>query len=161
MPRLNVLILIFTLWPLALFAQNTSVALGGLTEDSSAPIEIASDNLSVDQATGKAVFQGNVVIGQGNLRLSANRVNVTYSNNGEGISKLEASGGVTFVTETEAAEAQNAVYSLDSRTIVMTGNVLLTQGASAISSNRMVVDLDSNTAQLDGRVRTILQQGGN
>jgi lipopolysaccharide export system protein LptA len=37
--------------------------------------------------------------------------------------------------------------------------VLLTQGPSAISADRMVVDLDAGTAQLDGNVRTILQRG--
>jgi lipopolysaccharide export system protein LptA len=43
----------------------------------------------------------------------------------------------------------------------LTGNVLLTQGASALSAESMVIDLKSGNAQLTGRVRTVLQQGSN
>ena len=42
----------------------------------------------------------------------------------------------------------------------MTGNVLLTQGANALSSNNMTVNLTTGTAQMNGRVRTILQNDG-
>ncbi|MEL7154824.1 MAG: LptA/OstA family protein, partial [Pseudomonadota bacterium] len=42
-------------------------------------------------------------------------------------------------------------------TIIMTGEVLLTQGLSALTSDRMVVDLDAGTAQMTGRVKTVLQ----
>ena len=40
----------------------------------------------------------------------------------------------------------------------MRGNVLVTQGPNAITSEEMTVDLDTGTAQLTGRVRTVLQQ---
>jgi lipopolysaccharide export system protein LptA len=75
------------------------------------------------------------------------------------ITKLNASGGVTFMTATEAAEAQTAVYDLTSGTIVLTGDVLLTQGASALSANQMTVNVNTGTAQMSGRVRTVFQQG--
>ena len=39
----------------------------------------------------------------------------------------------------------------------MRGNVLLTQGASALTSDLMTVDLAGGTAQMDGRVKTILR----
>ncbi|MDB4112284.1 lipopolysaccharide transport periplasmic protein LptA, partial [Yoonia sp.] len=45
--------------------------------------------------------------------------------------------------------------------LVLTGEVLLTQGASAISAGRMVINVTDGTALMDGRVRTILQQGDN
>lgn len=146
----------------ALPAQaQTNVNLGGINADPTAPVEITADNLSVEQSNGTAIFQGNVVLGQGDLRLSATRVEVIYGDGDGDISRLSASGGVTFVTATEAAEAQNAVYDLDAGTLVMTGNVLLTQGASAISADRMRVNLSDGSAQMDGRVRTIFNQGNN
>jgi len=77
------------------------------------------------------------------------------------ISRLLASGGVTLVNGNEAAEARQAVYSIDDGVIVMTGDVILTQGANALSSQRMVVDLNSGVATLEGRVKTIIQTGGN
>ena len=140
------------------FAQ-TNINLGGIRADSSAPVEVAADSLTVDQDTGTAVFSGNVVIGQGDLRLSAGSVRVIYDEATGDITKLNASGGVTFVTATEAAEAQTAVYDLTSGTIVLTGDVLLTQGASALSANQMTVNVNTGTAQMSGRVRTVFQQG--
>ena len=140
------------------FAQ-TNINLGGIRADSSAPVEVAADSLTVDQDTGTAVFSGNVVIGQGNLRLSAGSVRVIYDEATGDITKLNASGGVTFMTATEAAEAQTAVYDLTSGTIVLTGDVLLTQGASALSANQMTVNVNTGTAQMSGRVRTVFQQG--
>lgn len=142
------------------FAQ-TNINLGAINADPNAPVEITADNLSVDQATGSAVFQGNVVLGQGDLRLSAGRVQVIYNGTSGDISRLSASGGVTFVTATEAAEASNAEYNLDAGTLTLSGDVLLTQGASAISSDTMSINLSTGAAQMNGRVRTIFNQGNN
>ncbi len=140
---------------------QTDITVGGLNADPDAPIEVSADALSVDQDTGRAVFEGNVVIGQGALRIAAARVLVVYNDESGDISQLEASGGVTFVTETEAAEAQSAVYDLDTGQLVLTGSVLLTQGATAISADRMDVNLESGRAQMAGNVKTVFQQGGN
>ncbi|SLN34269.1 LptA/OstA family protein [Pseudooctadecabacter jejudonensis] len=142
-------------------SAQTNVNLGGLSADPTAPVEITADNLSVDQDSGTAVFEGNVVLGQGQLRLSAARVQVVYDGAAGNISRLSASGGVTFVTDTEAAEAASADYNLDAGTLVMRGDVLLTQGPSAISADTMRINLTTGSAQMEGRVRTILNQGGN
>ena len=141
--------------------SQTSINLGTINADPTAPLEITSDSLSIDQDTGTAVFQGSVLIGQGDLRLNAGRVQVFYNDASGDISRLSASGGVTFVTATEAAEASSAEYNLDAGTLVLSGDVLLTQGNSAISANTMRVNLSDGSAQMEGRVRTILNQGGN
>ncbi|WP_417262371.1 lipopolysaccharide transport periplasmic protein LptA [Celeribacter sp.] len=140
-------------------AQGTQIAFGGLKHDSSLPIEVTSDQLSVDQGTGKALFSGNVVIGQGPMRLTAQTVEVIYASEGGKIARLLASGGVIMINAGEAAEAQRAEYDLESATVVLTGNVLLTQANSALSGERMVIDLDTGTGRMDGRVKTILQSG--
>lgn len=143
------------------FAQGTNVAFGTIRQDTNAPVEVTADNLAVDQATGKAVFEGNVLIGQGALRLSAKKVEVVYHQSSAGIASLEATGGVTLVSGADAAEAARADYDIDSGTIVMTGDVLLTQGPSALTAQKMTVDLKNGTARMSGRVKTILQTGGN
>lgn len=142
-------------------AQGTKVAFGTIQQDTSAPVEVSADELNVDQDTGEAIFTGNVVIGQGEMRLSAARVLVIYRQDQAGIERLEATGGVTLVSGADAAESQRADYDIDSGTIVMTGDVLMAQGKSAISADRMTVDLDGGTARMQGRVKTILQTGNN
>lgn len=143
----------------ALSAQGTSVAFGGFRQDTSAPIEVSADTLSVDQATGSARYSGNVVIGQGEMRLAAPVVVIVYSEDSRRIERMEATGGVTLVNGDEAAEAESATYNVQDGTVVLSGNVLLTQGGNALTSNRMVVNLEDGTAQMDGRVRTVLQGG--
>jgi lipopolysaccharide export system protein LptA len=140
---------------------QTNVDLGGMTVDTAAAIEVTADSLSVDQETGQAIFDGNVIIGQGDLRLTAGRVQVEYGTDTSEIARLIASGGITFVTADEAAEAQEAEYNITTGLLVLTGEVLLTQGASAISAGSMTINVTDGTATMDGRVRTILQQGNN
>lgn len=142
-------------------AAQTNINLGGISADPSAPVEVAADNLTVDQDTGTATFSGNVKIGQGDLRLSAGTVEVVYAASTGDIARLKASGGVTFATATEAAEARSADYDIANGTLVLNGDVLLTQGASAIAAEQMTVNLVTGNAQMSGRVRTVFQQGGN
>lgn len=151
--------IILLLSAVAVAAQGTNVAFGTIRQDTGLPVEVTADNLSVDQSTGTAIFNGNVLIGQGEMRLSAAEVLVVYRDQAEGIARLEATGGVTLVSGDDAAESQRADYDIDSGTIVMSGNVLLTQGRNAISSDKMSVKLSDGTAQMSGRVRTVLQTG--
>lgn len=142
-------------------AQGTNVTLGGLQVDPSAAVEVTADSLTVDQETGSAVFAGNVLIRQGDVRIAAGQVEVIYGADTSQIDRLAATGGVTFVTATEAAEAAEADYNIAEGELVLRGNVLLTQGASAISAELMIVDLTTGAARMEGQVRTILQQSGN
>lgn len=146
-------------------AQGASISLGTAAFDTSQPVEVSADSLSVDQGTGKATFNGNVLVVQGDVRLSAGSIVVIYAKdadgNATGIDRLEADGGVTFVTATDAAEAREAVYSVGSGIVTLSGEVLLTQGRNAISGERLVVDLSSGTGQMEGRVRTVFGAGGN
>lgn len=140
-------------------AQGANVAFGTIRQDTSLPVEVTADNLSVENATGTAIFTGNVAIGQGEMRLTAARVLVVYRAEQKGIARLEATGGVTLVSGEDAAESERADYNIDDGTIVMTGNVLLAQGASALSADKMSIRLEDGTAQMTGRVKTILQTG--
>jgi lipopolysaccharide export system protein LptA len=143
-------------------AQGTAVPFGGLEHDASLPVEVSADRLEVDQKDGSAVFSGSVVVGQGTMRLSAERVRVEYAASGGGdatgrIQRMHATGDVVLVNGAEAAEAQEAVYTIDSARIVMTGGVILTQGRNALSGDRFVVNLNDGSGVMEGRVRTILQ----
>jgi len=137
-------------------AQGTAVPFGGFEADPTLPVEITADTLDVDQSTGAAEFKGNVLVGQGEMRLSAQRVLVIYNEEESAIERLEATGEVLLVNGEDAAEADRADYTIDSGVIVMTGDVLLSQGPNVLSSQKMTVNLATGTAQMVGRVRTIL-----
>lgn len=120
-----------------------------------------ADTLSVDQSNGSAVFHGNVQIKQGSMRLSAPEVQVYYNDSNSGIARLEATGGVLLVDGPDAAEAQDAIYSVENSTVEMMGDVLVTQGVNTLQSQKMTLDLKSGTARMEGRVKTIMQTGDN
>jgi len=138
------------------YAQGASIAFGDIEQDSSAPVEISADNMAINQKTGTATLTGNVLIGQGAMRLSAASVNVVYSEDRKRIASLEASGNVTLVSGEDAAEAQKAEYDINTGLIVLTGDVLLVQGPTAITADSMRVATQAGTARMQGRVKTVL-----
>ncbi|WP_146590472.1 lipopolysaccharide transport periplasmic protein LptA [Puniceibacterium confluentis] len=154
----NLTLVLALMAPCSVLAQGAQVAFGGMTQDTSAPVEVTADQLAVNQADGTALYTGNVIIGQGAMRLAAPRVLVVYGEAAGRIERLEATGGVTLVNGDDAAEAERADYNIDAGTVVMTGNVLLTQGDNALTAETMTVNLDDGTAQMSGRVKTVLQQ---
>ncbi len=151
---------LLALLPLPALAQGAQVGFGAVQADPDAPVEVTAENLTVNQNDGTALFTGEVIVGQGEMRLSAPRVLVVYGEDRTTIARLEARGGVTLVSGEEAAEGERADYDVEAGIIEMTGNVLLTQGGSALAADRMVADLNAGTARMTGRVKTVLQSAG-
>ncbi|MFN4157210.1 MAG: lipopolysaccharide transport periplasmic protein LptA [Gemmobacter sp.] len=139
----------------AALSQGAAIEFGGMKQDRTLPVEVSADSLTVNQTNGSAVFSGNVIAIQGELRLTAAQVSLIYVEGGGDIDTLTATGGVTLVNATEAAEAREAVYTLRTGSVVMTGNVLLTQGQNAISGQKLVIDLNTGTGVMEGRVQTV------
>lgn len=142
-------------WAGPVAAQGTGF---GNAQDVNAPVEVTADSLQVDQKTGLAVFTGNVLIGQGAMRLSADRVTVTYAgDNAQKISALKAEGNVTLASGEDAAEAKTADYDVESGNVVLRGDVLLTQGTNVLAGETVTVNLATGRANASGRVRSVLQ----
>ena len=156
-----ILVLSLVVAPLLVSAQGTTIDFGGLTTDTTLPVDVTADSLTVTQSDGVAVFSGNVLVTQGDMKLSAAEVRVEYGTDGTGISRLFASGGVTLKAGTDAAEAVEAVYTVATGEVVMQGHVLLTQGQAAISGEKLVVSLKDGTGKMEGRVTTTFVPGGN
>lgn len=141
-------------------AQEANLAFGGLKQDTTLPVEVGADQLTVNNADGTAVFTGNVKVSQGDMRLAADRVEVTYGADGRSIQMMKAIGGVTISNLTDAAEAQEALYTIESGVVVLTGDVLLSQGQSAVSGQKLTWDLKSGTGVMEGRVQTTIVPSG-
>ncbi|CTQ32752.1 LPS assembly outer membrane complex protein LptD [Jannaschia rubra] len=143
----------------AVHAQTAAIGFGQGNFDRAAPVEVAADSLEVDQATGRATLTGNVVIAQGDLRLSANLVTVDYATTGgtRSIERLNATGDVLIVAGEDAAEGQEAVYTLGTSDILLSGDVLVTQGGNTLAGDRLAINLESGAGTVTGRVRTTLQ----
>lgn len=153
-----------SLIPCISLAQGTDVALGALVDSSTLPVQVTADQLEVRQSDGTAVFAGNVLVAQGEMRLTADRVAVEYeTENGTPtgqIARMLATGHVLLVNRDEAAEGQNATYDIKGSTLVLSGGVLLTQGQNTLAGQQLTIDLKTGSGRIEGRVKTILQTGG-
>jgi lipopolysaccharide export system protein LptA len=129
--------------------QGATSALQG--HNTNAPVDVDADRIEVQDRADRAVFSGNVLVRQAGLTLNAARLTVAYSNVGSiEIKRLDASGGVTVHSPSETAKGQFAIYDLDSRLITLIGGVTLTRGESHVSGGRLVIDLSSGRAVMDG-----------
>ncbi len=133
---------------------------GSFKHDASQPIEITADSLAVNNARQTATFQGEVVAGQGTLRLTATRVVVNYGGEGQGatgeIEKLRAEGDVFLSNGAETARGEWADYDVAGGVVTMGGGVVLTQGENAISGERLRIDLNAGQGEISGgRVRSV------
>ena len=128
-------------------AQTSSLK----SHNTDAPVDVAADRIEVQDRADRAIFSGNVVVRQAELTLNAARLTVAYaSTGGIQIQRLDASGGVVVRSPSETARGQFAIYDLNKRIITMIGGVTLTRGASHVSGARLVLDLDSGRAVMDG-----------
>jgi lipopolysaccharide export system protein LptA len=148
--------------PGAGIAQDGTATGGFVNAQPDAPVEVTADRLDLARAEGTALFTGSVVAIQGDMRLTADWVLVEYTRAadgtlGEEIETITARVNVLLVTPEEAAEGDEAVYTPLSNSVLMTGNVLLTQGGNTVAGDRLIVDLETGLGEVQGRVRTVLQ----
>jgi lipopolysaccharide export system protein LptA len=119
--------------------------------DTGAPVDVGAERIEVQDRANRAIFSGNVEARQGSLSLRSARLTVVYAGGSDvQIQRLEASGGVTLRTPSETARSQYAIYDLPRGIVTMIGGVTLDQGSNHVQGGRLVLDLDSHRAVLDG-----------
>jgi lipopolysaccharide export system protein LptA len=120
--------------------------------NSNAPVDVEADRIEVQDRADRAIFSGNVRAKQGDLSLASARLTVAYAGGAGGtqIQRLDASGGVTVRSPSETATGQFAIYDLNQRLITMIGGVTLIRGESRVNGGRMVIDLTTGRATVDG-----------
>ncbi|WP_299356038.1 LptA/OstA family protein [uncultured Shimia sp.] len=137
----------------ALFAQASQVTFGSGNHDTSLPIEATSDNLVLNQELGTAVFQGNVVIVQGGLKISGPSIEVFYDEETKLIVRVIANERAKITMDQDTAEANTTNYDALKGVIIMEGDVVISQETNHIFTDYLKAFPHSSVAQLEGRVR--------
>jgi lipopolysaccharide export system protein LptA len=133
--------------------------------DSNAPVDVTADRIEVQDRADRAIFVGNVHVKQAELALDTERLTVAYSggpssNAGVQIRRLDAAGGVVVRSPSETAKGDFGIYDLDRKLITLIGNVQLTRQNDQVNGARLVIDLDSGRAVIDGGPPGVNQSGG-
>ena len=170
----------------------------GQGENKDAPVQIEAGTLEVHDKTKTATFSGNVQVVQGDTTMKCRSLVVFYgqevglggadgevtaaapakSNLGmphgaQNIRRIEARGGVTVLTKDQSASGDLGIYDLKTKTITLSGNVVVSQGQNVIHGERVVVDTETGNARVEsagsgtpgtsaagpGRVRALIQPG--
>jgi lipopolysaccharide export system protein LptA len=140
-------------------AQEPVSALRGL--NSNAPVDISSDRIEVQERSDRAIFAGNVVARQDRLTLETARLTVAYSTQGGiDIDRLDAAGGVVVRSPSETARGNFGIYDLDRKLITLIGDVQLTRENNQVNGQRLVIDLNTGRAVIDGGSPGVAQSGG-
>lgn len=150
-------------------AQEFGRAFTGFSTTSDEPIQIEADRLEVRDEEKLAVYQGNVTVRQGETLLKSSELQVFYSGGGgqdpgagpaASLQRIIANGRVIVQSQNRTASGDEAVFEMADETITLTGNVVLTEDENIVRGEKLVVNLRSGEAQMQGgRVQTILVPG--
>ncbi|MEO6151698.1 MAG: LptA/OstA family protein [Croceibacterium sp.] len=140
-------------------AAIVSLGFGSLAEaqaiagfNSNQPVNYAADRIELQDKQNRVVLSGGVVITQGDLRLTAGRTTVAYSDTGSlKIQRIDATGGVVVTRGGERAEGAAGVYDFNRRVIVLAGGVQLRRSGDTLNGGRLTIDLNSGLSSVDGR----------
>jgi lipopolysaccharide export system protein LptA len=140
--------------------------------NSNAPVDVTADRIEVQDRADRALFVGNVHATQAELVLDTDRLTVAYSNKpgasgatssaagGVQIHRLDAAGGVVVHSPSETAKGDLGIYDLDRKLITIIGNVRLTQKDNLVTGQRLVINLDTGRAVVDGGPPGVNSSGG-
>jgi lipopolysaccharide export system protein LptA len=175
----------------------SSPAKPGQFENKDAPVQIEAATLEVHDKSKTATFSGNVQVVQGDTTMRCRSLVVFYgqevgigeaggeANTGtaaksqlggtkgaQNIRRIEARGSVTVLTKDQSASGDLGIYDLKTKTITLSGNVVVSQGQNIIHGERVVVDTETGNARVEsgssgagasagsgGRVRALIQPG--
>jgi lipopolysaccharide export system protein LptA len=146
----------------AAMAQQKQDAVSALKgHNSNAPVDVSADRIEVQDRADRAMFAGNVHVKQAELSLDTERLTVAYSSDkGVQIQRLDAAGGVVVRSPSETAKGDFGIYDLDRKLITLIGAVQLNRGDNQVNGSRLVIDLDTGRAVVDGGPAGVNQSGG-
>lgn len=133
-----------------------------LAKGQDGPIDITADEFEVVQSSCRSTWSGNAEALQGNARLRANvlrafmesKPKAGSSDNACGeLIRIEAEGGVYYVTPQQRVRGDAATYDARSETIVMTGDVVAVQDQNVLRGARMVINAQTGEGKMTGSAK--------
>ena len=126
------------------------------------PVEILSENGSLDVATGAYVLTGNVRIRRGTLNVRADEAH-SFSNDQGEVERVELYGNPTNWDDIledgnkVSGSSDQILYDFTRNLITMQGNAQIKNVQGEFSGSQLVYDLDSQNLVGDGNVRLLIE----
>ncbi len=126
-----------------------------LPDDRSQPIQLQASRGQLDQKTGVSVYEGNVTITQGSMRLLADSATIYVKDNN--FQRMDAVGNPTQLRYKPTAEkpeiqstSKRVEYDVASGKVIMSGNVQIVQGQDTFTGERVEYDLKEDVIRANG-----------
>ncbi len=126
-----------------------------LPEDRAQPIHLEANRGQLDQKTGVSVYEGNVIITQGSMRLTADTVTIYVKDNN--FQRMEATGAPVNLRYRPTADkpeiqgaSQRVEYDVAGAKVIMSGGAKLTQGQDTFTGERVEYDLKGDVVRARG-----------
>lgn len=143
-----------------------SVPALALTDDSSKPVNVDSENQALDMQGNVATFTGNVVVTQGSIKITADKVVVTRPGGDSKKTVVDAYGNLATFYQMQdngkpvQGHAQKMHYELAKDLVELSGNAYLEQLDSNVKGDRITYLVKEQKMQAFGntgkRVTTVL-----
>ena len=116
---------------------------------------ITSDKLTFDYQKQYAVFEENVVVVDGDMRLTADKLAIWFDDNDE-ITLIKAEGNVHIVQQDKTANAGEAVYEVPTGKIVLTDNPRLQRGRHYLEGDKITYMRNADLLVVDPQPRLVI-----
>ncbi len=123
--------------------------------DRNQPIRLEADRAQLDQNTGISVYEGNVVVTQGSMRLNADKATIFLENGA--FRRVEAIGQPARFRVTPEGqrnpiegEGQKLEYDVGNGQVVITGRVRFTQNQDEFRGERVVYEMGTGRISAGG-----------
>lgn len=116
---------------------------------------ITSDKLTFDYTERFALFDGNVVVVDPQMKLYADKMTVLFSASNR-ISEIKAEGKVYIVQDDKRARADVAQYNVDQGIIVLTGKPQVTRGEDILTGDKITFWRNDNKMLVEPRARLVI-----
>jgi lipopolysaccharide export system protein LptA len=139
----------------------SGVARAQIETKSKAPIDITANEAEVVNSKCLAIWRGAAEAKQGDTRLRADVITVHEAVKAQGTDGQQACGAtqsvvadghVYYVTPTQNARGDHAVYSASADQIVMTGDVIVVQGKDVARGDRLVIKVSTKQFTMESAV---------
>ena len=114
------------------------------------PVAYGAD--SVEYAPNRVILRGRAEATQGGNRFRADTLTLVSGEGGD-LQRAEASGTVYFVTPDQSMRGDRAVYAIGTGEVVVTGDVVLTQGQNVLTGGRLTYNVNTDAATMAGAPR--------
>jgi lipopolysaccharide export system protein LptA len=154
-------------------ALTASAQISGKAE----PIAYGADHTEANAKDHTFTYTGRVEMIQGEARLRADNIKVftapprgdATANGWGAVERIVAEGNIYYVTPDQTMKGDHGVYTQGDNTMVLTGEVVLTQGQSLMTGNRLTYNSVTGQLTIDanpvnnaakGRVRGVFYPDG-